>query len=314
MGLASGCATNAATGARVTSYPVATAGYPVALPFGSCAAGNCTITDDDCHSRTAYHTCPSLDGQSGSPLYVSVDSRVRGILVGTVDAFPAPLKVAHLVRRSPAPVSLLRCFSPFCRRRGSARAAMTAWCSPFGGRAGGRGELLGSAQLGNGGSGTGGQFERRRLRGGLGQSALSGRRWRRGWQRGRRRRRGVGRRRQRDVLIGGQQRHQQRWRGGHGERCGSRRGEGRQGDVGTGRGGGGRQCHGGGPARAGGRQGRRWPWKWQGKVAEEAAEARAGGAAGSGRGGRGAVAVAAAAGAAGGEGGGEGQEAGASPS
>jgi len=91
LGVASGCVS-------ASSYAVATAGYSVEQPLGTCQASTCTFERDNCKDRTAYHSCPSVRGQSGSPFLVGKDYRVRGILVGTYDASPTlTLHVAHLM-------------------------------------------------------------------------------------------------------------------------------------------------------------------------------------------------------------------------
>lgn len=106
LGIATGCAVNANTGLPVSQYGVSTAGYAAASPFGTCSMSVCSIFKDDCNSRTAYHSCPSLPGQSGSPFYIAKDNRVRGVLVGTYTGGSTPLKVAHIAGTTSYPTLL----------------------------------------------------------------------------------------------------------------------------------------------------------------------------------------------------------------
>ncbi len=121
LGVANGCPTSASNGNAAPNYPVTTAGYPVLAPFGTCLTSNCSISNDTC-ARTALHTCPSYDGQSGAPfMYIGSDGspRIRGILVGTKvrprrrrDAWPRALCLLRWAARHVLVLTLGAACSP----------------------------------------------------------------------------------------------------------------------------------------------------------------------------------------------------------
>lgn len=75
MGMAAGCSSN--TGLTV-------AGYPQDQPQGTCMANTCRVPYLDCNALTNSHTCDTIMGMSGSPLWDS-KNRIRMIHVAGIE-------------------------------------------------------------------------------------------------------------------------------------------------------------------------------------------------------------------------------------
>jgi glutamyl endopeptidase len=75
MGIAAGCAQN---------LPLTTAGYPQDKSTGTCMASTCLQPNLDCSSPTNPHTCDTIMGMSGSPLWDG-KNRVRLVHVAGIE-------------------------------------------------------------------------------------------------------------------------------------------------------------------------------------------------------------------------------------
>ena len=51
------------------SFSLVTAGYPTDKPIGSCITTSCRVTVRSCSDPYLYHTCPTIEGQSGSAMW-----------------------------------------------------------------------------------------------------------------------------------------------------------------------------------------------------------------------------------------------------